>query len=96
MKIHLSSSCIDTCKQTDMARQTGTYLQFFTVKAINTDMMMDYTEPSASGSAPALPSGKEDQFAPLLTVSLRLSSDHWVFSRKSERQGRAPSFPFEF
>jgi len=50
----------------------------------------------ASGSAPALPSGKEDLFAPLLTVPLRLSSDHWLFPRKSERQGRASSFRFEF
>ena len=53
-------------------------------------------EPSASGRLQILPSGKEDQFAPLLTVPLRLSSDHWLFSRKSERKGHAPSFPFEF
>jgi len=26
-----------------MARQIGTFLQFFTVKAISTDMMMDCT-----------------------------------------------------
>jgi len=43
-----------------------------------------------------LPSGKEDRFAPLLCVPLTLSSKHWLLSRKSERQGRAPSFRFEF
>ena len=59
-------------------------------------LCMVIIEPSASGSAPGLPSGKEDRFAPLLSVPLRLSSDHCLFSRKSERQGRAPSFPFGF
>ena len=53
-------------------------------------------EPSASGRLQILPSDKQERFAPLLTVPLRLSSDHWLFSRKSERQERARVFLLSF
>ena len=44
---------------------------------------------------PCPPARKTGLF-PLLTVPLRLSSDHWLFSQKIKRQGHAPSFPFKF
>ena len=53
-------------------------------------------EPSASGRLQILPSGKQDRFAPLPTVPLRLSSDHWLFSRKSESQGVPRVFLLSF
>ena len=54
-------------------------------------------ESSASGSAPGLPSGKQDRFVfPFTVPCVRLSSDHWLLWGKVKCKGVAPSFPFGF
>ena len=57
----------------------------------------DGTEPSASGLAPGLPSGRHDQFAfPYTVPCVRLSSDHWLLWGKVKGKGIAPRFLFGF
>jgi len=54
-------------------------------------------EPSASGTSPSLPSGKQDRFvSPFTAPCVRLSSDHWLLSRKSERHGVPRVFLLSF